>query len=110
MADYNVKNDMTKGIVDVYEKFAQDFDTAVNKMITDAQGGASSASSAASTTNVTNTAQGDSSSNQPSTVNTAQLTTDALVVQAKQSLRDTVSGVANTIFTTLRKLAQKLDS
>ncbi len=43
-----------------------------------------------------------------STVNTATLTTDGMIVQAKQSLRDTVSGAASTVFKTIQKLAQQL--
>jgi hypothetical protein len=41
-------------------------------------------------------------------VKTAQLTTDGMVVQAKQSIRDTVGGAASTVFKTLQKLAQQL--
>lgn len=43
-----------------------------------------------------------------STVNTAILTTDGMIAQAKQSLRDTESGAASTVFKTIQKLAQQL--
>jgi len=85
--------DITSGIVDSYKNSAEQFDIAVNKMITDAattSGGSSTPNAAAST------------------VNTSALTTDGMVVQAKQSVRDTIGGAASTVFKTIQKLAQQL--
>lgn len=73
-----------------YQSAATQFDAAVNAMIADAQGSTPQTSGSGTT------------------VNTAVLTTDGLVVQAKQSLRDTISGATNTVLQTLKKLAQQL--
>jgi|WetSurMetagenome_2_1015567.scaffolds.fasta_scaffold136872_2 hypothetical protein len=153
--DYNISNDMTSGIINMYQQNAEDFDNAVNKMIQDAT--AISAGDISSTTNYLNAmlvkieAQTplsdieknviltctkeavtlpscsdltDSSCRQDwkniiqsridalnrltSTVNTATLTTDGMIAQAKQSIRDTIGGAASTVFKTIQKLAQQL--
>ncbi|MFA5879226.1 MAG: hypothetical protein WC860_03530 [Candidatus Margulisiibacteriota bacterium] len=89
--------DMTTALTDTYNKAGQEFDKSVNKMIDDAN--ATGVSSA----------KGDGSSNTgTTTVSTAALTTDGLVIQAKQSIRDTIGGAASTVMKTLQKLAQQL--
>jgi hypothetical protein len=153
--DYNISNDLTSGIINTYQQYAEDFDNAVNKMIQDAT--AMDPGQITSTVGQLNTmltdidaqtALSDSEKNLlltcmketvtlpsctdltdsscrqdwknviqsrinalnqvASTVNTATLTTDGMIVQAKQSLRDTIGGAASTIFKTLQKLAQQL--
>jgi hypothetical protein len=99
-------DDPTSGITNAYARFADDFDTSVNKMISDAQsGGVPSPSVQAD--EAAGGAPG-SAAGGASTVSTASLTTDGLVVQARQSLRDVVSGAASEVQTSLRRLAQQL--
>ncbi len=153
--DYNISNDLTSGIINTYQQYAEDFDNAVNKMIQDAT--TISPGDISSTIDHLNamlakieaqTALSDSEKNLlltctketvtlpsctdltdsscrqdwkniiqsrinalnqvASTVNTATLTTDGMIVQAKQSLRDTIGGAASTVFKTIQKLAQQL--
>lgn len=92
----SINPDMTTGITDTYKNTAEQFDTAVNKMISDATTTAASG-------------KGDGAANSgASTVNTAALTTDGMIVQAKQSIRDAVGGAASTVFKTIQKLAQQM--
>ncbi|MFA6076173.1 MAG: hypothetical protein WCV63_09610 [Negativicutes bacterium] len=81
-----LQGDITTGIVNFYKNSAEQFDLAVNKMTADAS--------------TPNTGAG--------TVSTAKLTTDGMVVQAKQSIRDSIGGAASTVFNTIKKLAQQL--
>jgi hypothetical protein len=98
-----VTDDLTQGVADTYARFATDFDTALKKMMDDADGSASPASGSSG-----GSSSGVGGSSGASVVSTAQLTTDGLVVQAEQSLRDTVGGTAAQVQSTLKELAQQL--